>query len=78
MPGAYLKPVYILLPDGHWPGSLVARHDRQTRTTVHKVAVHDTNAFSLNRLRSRSLSRQPCSLAVALHARFHSFCSVVC
>ena len=24
MPGAYLKPVYILLSDGHWPGSLVA------------------------------------------------------
>ena len=24
MPGAYLKPAYILLSDGHWPGSLVA------------------------------------------------------
>ena len=24
MPGAYLKPAYIQMSDGHWPGSLVA------------------------------------------------------
>ena len=29
--------------------------------------------FSLNLLHSSSLSQRPCSLAVALHARFHGF-----
>ena len=45
---------------------------------VHKVAVRAANSFSLNHLCSRPLLRWPCSLAVALHARFHNFCSVVC
>ena len=46
--------------------------DRQTRTIVHKVAVRAANAFSLNRLRSRSLSRQHYSLAFAqLFAEVH-------
>ena len=30
------------------------------------------NAFNFNRLRSRFLSRRPCSLAVALHAHSHA------
>ena len=71
MPGAYLKPAYIQLSDGHWTGSLLS-HDRQTRTIVHKVAVRVANAFSLNRLRSRSPSRRHSSLAFAqLFAEVH-------
>ena len=67
MPGAYLKPAYVLLSDGHWPGSLVFSRDRQTRTIVDKVAVRAANAFSFNRLRSCSLSQRLCSLAIAVH-----------
>ena len=33
--------------------------------------MHAANALNLNRLRSCSLSRWPCSLAVAIHARSH-------
>ena len=44
--------------------------DCQTNTIVQKVAVRATNV-NLNRLCSRSLSRQPCSLAVTLHAHSH-------
>ena len=50
--------------------------DRQTRTIVPKVAVRAANAFNLNRPRSRSLSRRPCSLAVAFHARHNGLAEV--
>ena len=61
------------------PGSLVVwglSRDRQTRTIVQEVAVHSANAFNLSRLRSRSLSRRPSSLAVALHARSYGLAEV--
>ena len=44
--------------------------DCQTNTIVQKVAVRAAN-INLNRLCSRSLSRQPCSLAVTLHTHSH-------
>ena len=50
--------------------------DRQTRTIVPKVAVRAANAFNLNRPRSRSLSRRPCSLAVAFHASHNGLAEV--
>ena len=48
------------------------------RTMVQKVAVRAANSFNLNKLclRSHSLSRRPCSLAVALHARSHGLAEV--
>ena len=68
MPGAYLKPVYTLLSDYHSQPALSC--DRQTRTMVQKVAVRTANAFNMNSLHFYSVSRRPCSLAVAFHARF--------
>ena len=35
-----------------------------------------TNAFILSSLRSHSLSRRPCSLAIVLHARSHGLAQV--
>ena len=77
MPGVYLKPAYIQLS----PLTVTARvtrslpcrsRNRQTRTIVHKVVDRVANAFSWNRLRSRSLSRRYYSLAFAqLFAEVH-------
>ena len=53
MPGASLARVTRSLPC------------RQTHTIVHKVTVRAANVFSLNCLRSRSLSRRHYSLAFA-------------
>ena len=52
--------------------------DRQTRphSSEQKVAVHATNTFNLNLLRTCSLSCRPCSLAIALHARSHGLADV--
>ena len=49
--------------------------DRQTHSIDLKVAIHAANTFNLNCLRicPRSLSRQCCRLAVALHSCSHSF-----
>ena len=41
-----------------------------------QVAMRTANAFNLNSLCFQSVSRQPCSLAVALHARFYSLAEV--
>ena len=61
MPSACLKQAYILL-------SVTRSLSCQAivSTIVQKVAMHAANAFNLNRLHSRSFSRRPCSLAVAL------------
>ena len=49
--------------------------DRQTHSIVLKVAMHAAITFNLNCLQicPRSLSRQCCRLAVALHSCSHSF-----
>ena len=59
-----------LLSDCH--SQPVLSRDRQTRTMVQKVSCHAyCQCIHLNSLRFYSVSRQPCSLAVALHARYH-------
>ena len=72
MLGAYLKSAYIQLSDGHWPGSLVACLVTRSSDSHHSSQSCRAccQAFSLNRLRSRSLSWRHCSPAFAqLHRR---------
>ena len=52
---------------------------RLTHTIVHKVVMRAANAFSLYRLRSRSLSWRPCSLQVPFIEEVleRDFCNLV-
>ena len=51
MPGAYLKPAYIQLSDGHWPGSLVA-----CLVTRSSDSHHSSQSCQCIQLKSSSLS----------------------
>ena len=72
MPGGNLKPVYTPLSNCHSQPPLSRDPVRLVSWFRKWVAVRAANAFKLNCLHSRSLLRQPCSLAVALYACFQA------
>ena len=74
MPGAHLKPAYILLYCLSLVRSL--RSNAIVRLVPYLVAMHAVNAFNLNCLCSHSLSCQPCSLVVDLQACSHGLAEV--
>ena len=71
MPGAYLKPAYIQLPDSHWPGSLVACLVTQSSDSHH--------SSQSCRACCQCIQLKSSSLSLFFTATLQSgFCSVVC